>query len=210
MYDGIQYGNNDISSLQKISRHLFSICANSASCERLFSMFGITLTRLRSRLRPQAMINLAELQMHLRDEHNRSGVVNERLKRAITSHSNSTQPLEQQQQALESPDEDEIEGEPTTTSFQGVVEKMVERVAEDEDDSNAADEGDPNEQASRPTQIRISTIFDFNNEHWTRSMRGIAIRGLAEEMELYELVDLDAEGEIDPDYSVHDMMQATL
>ena len=88
---------------------------------------------------------------------------------------------------------------------------MVERVAEDEDDSNAADEGNPNEQASfGPTQIRISTIFDFDNEHWTRSMRGVAIRGLAEEMELYELVDLDAEGEIDPDYSVHDMMQATL
>ena len=36
--------------LQKLAKHLFAICvANSASCERLFSLFGIILTRRRSR-----------------------------------------------------------------------------------------------------------------------------------------------------------------
>ena len=109
MYDGIQYDDNDVSPLQKIARHIFSIRANSASYKRLFSIFGITFTRLHSRLRPQAMTNLAKLRMHLRDEHIRSGVVKERVKRTITSHSNSAQPPEQQQQVPEPPDEDKSE-----------------------------------------------------------------------------------------------------
>ena len=38
-------------------------------------MLGITLSRLRSRLRPQAMTDLAELRLHLRDEHLKTGQV---------------------------------------------------------------------------------------------------------------------------------------
>jgi hypothetical protein len=34
--------------LIRIARWVLSICANSASCERLFSFFGATLTKLRN------------------------------------------------------------------------------------------------------------------------------------------------------------------
>ncbi|OAX37783.1 hypothetical protein K503DRAFT_771158 [Rhizopogon vinicolor AM-OR11-026] len=47
---------------------IFSICANSTSCERLFGLFGLILSRLRSRLALKKMLDLAELRLHLRDE----------------------------------------------------------------------------------------------------------------------------------------------
>ncbi|KAI5980379.1 hypothetical protein EDC04DRAFT_2553755, partial [Pisolithus marmoratus] len=80
MYEGMQYGGGEKTPLQRIAFRLFAICANSVSCEHLFSMFGLTLTRLHSRLRSEAMTSLAELQLHLWDEHVRSGEGKRRLK----------------------------------------------------------------------------------------------------------------------------------
>ena len=48
---------------------LLSICANSATCERLFSVFGTTLTKLRNRMGTSTLTSLAELKMHIRSEH---------------------------------------------------------------------------------------------------------------------------------------------
>ncbi|KAF8989582.1 hypothetical protein BDQ17DRAFT_1169802, partial [Cyathus striatus] len=76
MYDGVYLE----SPLQRITWQLLSICSNSASCEHLFSMFGITLTHLRSRLSTNVMVNLAELQMHLHGLHMKQGLVKEYLK----------------------------------------------------------------------------------------------------------------------------------
>jgi len=50
--------------LAKLAKRLFLVCVNSASCEQLFSMFGIILSRLRSQLQPQVMTDLAELHLH--------------------------------------------------------------------------------------------------------------------------------------------------
>ncbi|KZT33663.1 hypothetical protein SISSUDRAFT_1032985, partial [Sistotremastrum suecicum HHB10207 ss-3] len=58
----------------RLALHLFAICPNSASCERLFSTFGLILTKLRSRLGNERLLGLAELKMHLRDEHVRDGL----------------------------------------------------------------------------------------------------------------------------------------
>ncbi|KAJ7921017.1 hypothetical protein B0H13DRAFT_1496113, partial [Mycena leptocephala] len=57
------------------------ICANSASCERLFSVFGAILTKLRNRLRTKTLTNVAELKMLVRDEHLRDSKAKSRLKR---------------------------------------------------------------------------------------------------------------------------------
>ncbi|KAG1891625.1 uncharacterized protein F5891DRAFT_924523, partial [Suillus fuscotomentosus] len=45
--------------------HEESICANSASCERLFSLFGTVLTKLCSCLSLKGLTDLAELRLHL-------------------------------------------------------------------------------------------------------------------------------------------------
>ena len=62
--------------LTRLAVHLLSVCANSASCERLFSVFGNILTKLRNRLGTKKLSQLAEIKMHLRDEHLRDGKVN--------------------------------------------------------------------------------------------------------------------------------------
>ena len=55
------------------ARRLLSICPNSASCERLFSHFGLILTKLRTKLSSKKLVDLAEMKLHLRDEHIRTG-----------------------------------------------------------------------------------------------------------------------------------------
>ncbi|EGO29091.1 hypothetical protein SERLADRAFT_433098 [Serpula lacrymans var. lacrymans S7.9] len=47
--------------LERLARHQLTVSANSASCERLFSAFGLILTRLRSRMSIKSMTDLAEL-----------------------------------------------------------------------------------------------------------------------------------------------------
>ena len=73
VYEGLCHPGQDPPPLIKLAMHILSICANSASCERLFSTFGNILTKLRSRLGHNTMVDLAELKMHIRDEHLRSG-----------------------------------------------------------------------------------------------------------------------------------------
>ncbi|KAF8967652.1 ribonuclease H-like domain-containing protein, partial [Flammula alnicola] len=63
------------------ARRLLSVSANSASCERLFSIFGATLTKLRNRLGVPLLTKLTELKMHIRDEHIRDKTAKMRLKR---------------------------------------------------------------------------------------------------------------------------------
>ncbi|KIK99949.1 hypothetical protein PAXRUDRAFT_54287, partial [Paxillus rubicundulus Ve08.2h10] len=73
MYEGMQFGGGEKTPLQRLAFQLFSVCTNSVSCEHLFSMFGLVLTCLRSQLRSEAMTALAELRLHLRDEHAKTG-----------------------------------------------------------------------------------------------------------------------------------------
>lgn len=56
VYDGISpIVNITLPPLFKLAYHIFSICPNSASCERLFSIFGNMLTKLRNRLGHQPL-----------------------------------------------------------------------------------------------------------------------------------------------------------
>ena len=55
--------------LARLAIHIFSIHANSASCERLFSLFGNIQTRKRNRMTSKTLQTLAEVKMHLRDSH---------------------------------------------------------------------------------------------------------------------------------------------
>jgi hypothetical protein len=57
----------------KSCRRLLSVSANSASCERLFSIFGNILTKLRNRLGKGTLTELAELKMRVCDEEMESG-----------------------------------------------------------------------------------------------------------------------------------------
>ena len=53
----------------KLAKWILSVTANSASCERLFSVFGNTLTKLRNRTGTKTLHNLAEIKLHIQNQH---------------------------------------------------------------------------------------------------------------------------------------------
>ncbi|KAF8147856.1 ribonuclease H-like domain-containing protein, partial [Crassisporium funariophilum] len=71
-YEDIMIVGFEPTPLIRLAIHILSICPNSASCERLFSTFGLILTKLRTRLGKKRVVDLAECKMHVRDEHMRN------------------------------------------------------------------------------------------------------------------------------------------
>ena len=51
-------------------------------------------------------------------------------------------------------------------------------------------------------QIKLSELFDFTQTHWVVMYAKSPLRSFDEELELYELLDLDATGEQDADLDV--------
>ncbi|KAG0693166.1 hypothetical protein DFH29DRAFT_816627 [Suillus ampliporus] len=111
-----------LSPLQMIAQCIFSICTNSASCERLFSLFGMILTKLWSHLGLAKMLDLAELRLHLQDKYMCRGSVKDHLRfpRHIIPD-----PLPHQNQDISTSPTDEIVSEimPDTSEFDSVVDE---------------------------------------------------------------------------------------
>ena len=74
---------DEVMPIIQLARHIFSICANSVSCERLFSTFGNILTKVRNRMGKETLQTLTEIKMHVRDEHIMHGGMKSRLKRCF-------------------------------------------------------------------------------------------------------------------------------
>ena len=55
-------------------------------------------------------------------------------------------------------------------------------------------------------KIKLAELFDFSNTMWIDITRRTCMKSLDEELELYELVDMDAEGEADDGNVVDDPM----
>ena len=68
VYDEFKYGQDDRYFFQ-LGRRLLSITANSASCERLFSEYGIILSKRQTRLLQDHMMQCAQLKAQIRNEH---------------------------------------------------------------------------------------------------------------------------------------------
>lgn len=213
----------------QFAKRILSISANSASCERLFSLFGSTLTKLRNRLGTETLTALSELKMHIRDEHirNKSSV---RLKRHFGARKNqsttsadpspmsvvpqpsSSDPLPAMPTSQEIPpldDHDELDppdslinpsipNPQSDSSFRSIV----------QDHSSSATEDDRNNEATPSDcdvmikSVRIDQLFNFSVDHWVSVYSRSPLRSFDEELELYELLDLDAEGEDDDDIQI--------
>jgi hypothetical protein len=182
--------------LQIIARRILSITANSASCERLFSAFGLVLTRLRSRLGVQTMADVAELRLHLRDEHRRSGIAKQNLRKRMLS----TTPGEPTPIGPPVPDAQDdtpvasvqLEDTEDTHWHENNLEDIISglQVRLDADvDVDAVSLGQ--------IHCPIKQLFNFSNTTWMELQEKYCMRGLEEEMEVYDLVDLDAPSEPD-------------
>ncbi|PPR07164.1 hypothetical protein CVT24_010717 [Panaeolus cyanescens] len=277
MWKGVR-SHSDMLPLYRLAHRIFSVCCNSASCERLFSLYGSILTKHRSRLQSKKMNDTAELRMHMRDEHtrNHSETLPKRLKRKLTSHhathstvsttpvvitpitsghqgggttpqepgdstaapaasiQNSTDPLtdDSDSDSASESDENDMWTEPIRTSrrisrlnqkLRDVIGRLrdASAVAEDED-LNTGSPAPPTAFPSVPTASRasrtnlelpISTsltdLFDFSLPYWRSVREAATMNTLEAEMELHELLDLDAEGEFDDYEETNDMSHPT-
>ena len=73
--------------------------------------------------------------------------------------------------------------------MQGIVQKLIDAV----DTDNDSDE--PPEPSTNMLSIPIRDLFDFTQSYWVEAYDKLAMWGLQDELELYELLDLDADGD---------------
>lgn len=157
-------------------------------------------------------MDLAELKLYLREEHLRAKSVKTRLKRVFGSvpgdqsssgavdavptaadtvvdseSAPTTGPSGSQNSTSTSTDLDDVTSS-TQPSIRGIIESFDE-----------VTEMDNNEPAPTPSpeslSIPIKDLFDFTQPYWIEAYEKLAMRGLQDELELYELLDLDAEGD---------------
>ncbi len=70
--------------------------------------------------------------------------------------------------------------------MRGIIQQLIEAVELDNEE--------PPEPSPNALSIPIKDLFDFTQSYWVDSYSKLAMRGLQDELELYELLDLDAEG----------------
>jgi len=213
-------------------RRLLSICPNSASCERLFSVFGGILTKWRNRLTTKNLTRLAELKLYVHEEHVHDNAVKNRLKRQhadvaedkpgsatvagpIASEATTNWQDNSGSTSGEEPECPGVNDGQTQSASHGireVVESLIQAVDEEEQNESVETQNPstgypPSVQYNR---IPLRTLLDYSEpyaESWLGSFYKTAIRCLDDDLELYQLLDLDAEGIVDLDYSnVEDML----
>ncbi|KAG2145420.1 uncharacterized protein EDB93DRAFT_1287455 [Suillus bovinus] len=200
IWDRLSHPGSPLRPLHSIALHLLSICPNSASCERLFSVFGAILMKWRNWLSTETLTLLAELKMYVHEEHVRNNVIKKQLKCQYCDEKESAKT-----QATNDSDAGSGEQEQRSIAFerQGISQLAHNLIqAVDEEEAVVAEEMMHSAPTTDPfTRIPISDLLDYSRaEEWLGSFYKTAIRGLDAELELYELLDLDAEGIEDPEF----------
>lgn len=154
---------------------------------------------------------LAELKMYLHEEHVRAGSVKKRLKRRYCENTTSEvndQSAESSRVPATAEDGIDALGDPQQTCS-GVCERrglrqIAAHLIQAVEDEEAFTMSEMVEAAANPSdfqRIPIKDLFDFSRaQEWLGSFYQTAIRGLDAEIELYELLDLDAEGIDDTEF----------
>jgi hypothetical protein len=188
-------------------------------------VFGTILTRLRTQLGNKALLNIAELKLYLREEHLQARSVQTRLKRTFstaveedaklpnplasltapptappTNVSTSTTTADEDSQPAPAADVFMAHTSPTPCGSSAAnsvgqlgMHRIVQELIEAVDTDNDLDElPDP---CTDVLSIPIRDLFDFTQLYWVEAYDKLAMRGLQDELELYELLDLDADGD---------------
>ncbi|KAI9457355.1 ribonuclease H-like domain-containing protein [Lactarius psammicola] len=208
VYADITISGEPSTPLIRLATHVLSICPNSASCERLFSTFGLILTKLRTHLNNQHVVDLAECKMHIRDEHLEKEVkcgLRKRLFGALAenpatqTHSMPSTPVLPASDLFSSQAAAPPPVPKSTESLHMLTQRHIamldENVHTDMDNTAA---GANNINYSTEKRMIVDR-FDFSSDTWTAFFQRSAMGSLEDEMELYDLLDLDAEGDLDYD-----------
>jgi hypothetical protein len=100
-----------------------------------------------------------------------------------------------------------VHGDNNTTSSQSgflTMSQGLQRLVDDENEQDLEDLGTQSTDAFQ-LRIKLEDLFNFEDTWWIRTQEQIGMRGLDEELEVYELLDMDAIGEDDIDVDVDDM-----
>ncbi|KAF8207983.1 hypothetical protein K438DRAFT_2071500, partial [Mycena galopus ATCC 62051] len=178
----------------QLAKRILTVTTNSASCERLFSVFGNKLTKLCNRLGTTTLSNLAELKMLIRDEHIRAGESQKRLKWKFGQDMPEPEPqapppapptpsdqpdggsdIEEDEDAVPSVPEGEF------ALMIADMERMV------QGDNDPEDE-DGNEEVHNIISVKISDLFNFTKP-WGVSELEVGCQNLNTEVELAEFID---------------------
>lgn len=143
----------------KLAIHIFAIVANSAGCERAFSNFGITHTKLRNKIDPIRVHKMAVVGMQQKREDREAGIVRNRKKRQFGE---DTSAQSTPGSAAPSP---EVE---LTEDFRQYAEDLIQdaQISRDGEDDVPAAVPNPNpnpdpSSASRKTSIPLAKLFDY-------------------------------------------------
>ena len=189
--------------LTRLAIHIFSIHANSASCERLFSLFGNIQTKQRNRMTSKTLQMIAEVKMHLRDTHAASWNHKQqsRAKRyfgpppasihnpdhSLPATPNTTSPMPP----------------PTTSGSEMDTDNDLHPIGLREmiDDFNFLETNNTDLDLDHEPCVwgtkSICELFDFESKHWVKVHEKKCLRSLEEELSFYELLsghDIDAAG----------------
>ena len=198
VYRDLSFSSEPLSPFHRLASHLLSICANSATCERLFSVFRNTLTKLRNRMGTSTLTHIAELKMHVRAEHQLNST-RTRMKRMFAARSKTASPDEPPTPSAD-PQSSSQQPEPTPRN-----EETTLLTNKDLNDAQRPRSGlreflsncnfVPTEDDELPPamgKMSLKQLFNFNDEHWLTLYEGCARRSYEEELSLYDLLNEDA------------------
>ncbi|KAG1834351.1 hypothetical protein F4604DRAFT_818613 [Suillus subluteus] len=178
--------------MYEMSRRLREQCGLLASMIR--NGFGMSVVQ-----NTQNLMLLAELKMYLHEEHVREGSVKKRLKRRYCQNTTKVNPAEDDTNPFGSPQQTGSEVD-EHRGLRQIAAHLIQAV-EDEESFTTSEIMEVVANPSDFQQIPIKDLFDFSRaQDWLGSFYQTAIRGLDAEIELYELLDLDADGIDDAEF----------
>ncbi|GBE86226.1 hypothetical protein SCP_0901050 [Sparassis crispa] len=200
VWNGFTFSGMEPPPLIRLAIRILSICANSASCERLFSTLGLILTKLRTRMGTSLLIDFVELKMHLRDAQKHKQI-KERLRRHFgklkekSQSSRDTAPVPTQ--TVPAPtttaagpstqgQDDNHSGANSMRNISTTLSRMVDTDLDNPDSRSF----------SSKITVTLHSLFNMTSTYWLDSHARSSVQSLADELEVYELLDLDGEGEL--------------
>ena len=197
-----------LSPLIHLAIHIFSIHANSASCERLFSLFGNIQTKQRNCMASTTLQMIAEVKMRLHDSHAASW--GQKQQSCTKRHFGLLPP------STHNPDHS-LPGTPSVIpSSMPPPSTSLESDTEVTDDdlcpiglremikdfnSLAADDVNLDLNLDNEAYVwgvrSVCELFDFSSKHWVKEHQKKCLHSLEEELNFYELLsghDIDAVG----------------
>ncbi|KAH9026058.1 hypothetical protein EDB85DRAFT_2149361 [Lactarius pseudohatsudake] len=191
VWEAMSHPDHQPTPLAQLARRILSICPNSASVERLWSVFGTILTRLRTQLGNKALLDIAELKLYLREEHLRARSVQTRLKRSfgtaleedqsmppprittaavvVGAESALTADIPMEQDAS-TPCGNDITDSVGQQSMRGIAQELIDAVETDD----SAEPPEPSSNVLR-LSIPIRNLFDFTQSYWVEAYEKLAI-----------------------------------